>query len=73
MNIKRLLSGVLLFPIFAIIMIFGNKYIIDISISIIAIMSLHEFYKAFDGKANPISWVRLYSSWVYNFYTYNTI
>lgn len=57
MNIKRFLSGVILFPIFAIIIIFANKYIIDILISIVAIMCLHEFYKAFKGKAKPISWV----------------
>lgn len=57
MNIKRYVSGFILFPIFAIVMIFGNKYIIDVAISIIAIMCLHEFYKAFRGKAKPISWV----------------
>lgn len=57
MNIKRYLSGFILFPIFAIIMILGNKYVIDIAISIIAMMSLHEFYKAFQEKAKPIEWV----------------
>ena len=57
MSIKRLISGVILFPIFALIIIFGNKYVIDVFVSVIAIMSLHEFYKAFKGKANPISWV----------------
>ena len=56
MSIKRLLSGVILFPIFAVILILGNKYIVDIFISIVAIMSLHEFYKAFKKKANPIQW-----------------
>lgn len=57
MNIKRFLSGIVLFPIFALILIFGNSYVVDIFISIVAIMSLHEFYKAFQGKANPIRWV----------------
>ncbi len=59
MNVKRVLSGVILFPIVAIIMIFGNKYVVDIFVSIIAIMSLHEFYKAFrtSGKAYPISYI----------------
>lgn len=57
MNVKRLLSGFILFPIFAIIMVLGNKYVIDIAISIVAIMCLHEFYKAFQGKAKPIEWV----------------
>lgn len=57
MNIKRYLSGFILFPIFAIIMVFGNTYVIDIAISIVAILCLHEFYKAFQGKAKPIEWV----------------
>lgn len=47
MNIKRFISGMVLFPIVAIIIVFGNKYIVDIAVSIVAIMSLHEFYKAF--------------------------
>lgn len=57
MSIKRFLSGIILFPIFAIVLIFGNKYLVDIFISIVAIMSLHEFYKAFKGKANPVQWI----------------
>ena len=56
MSIKRIISGVILFPIFALILIFGNKYVVDVFISAVAIMSLHEFYKAFQGKANPIRW-----------------
>ena len=52
MSIKRILSGIILFPIFALILIFGNKYIVDVFISIVAIMSLHEFYKAFKEKAS---------------------
>ena len=40
-NIKRYISGLTLFPIFAVVVIFGNKYVIDIALSIIAIMCLH--------------------------------
>ena len=57
MNVKRFLSGIILFPIFAVLMIVGNKFLIDIVISIVAVMCLHEFYKAFRCKANPIEWV----------------
>ena len=56
MNLKRILSGIILFPIMAIILIFGNKYLVDLFISIVSIMSIHEFYKAFKGKAKPITW-----------------
>ncbi len=72
MDIKRYVSGLILFPIFAVVMVFGNKYVIDIAISIIAIMCLHEFYKAFRGKAKPISWVRIYSSSGNCHYTHDT-
>ena len=54
---KRYISGIVLFPIFALIMIFGNKYVIDVAISAVAIISLREFYKAFEGKARPIKWI----------------
>lgn len=47
MNIKRFLSGIILFPVVALIIIFGNKYVVDIAIAIVAILSIHEFYKAF--------------------------
>lgn len=53
-NITRIVTGLILFPLVAIILIWGNKYLVDIAISVIAILSLHEFYNAFKGKANPI-------------------
>lgn len=59
MNVKRVVSGLVLFPLVAILLIFGNQYVVDIAIAGIAIMSIHEFYKAFKTgkKANPISWI----------------
>lgn len=57
MNIKRIISGIILFPLLAILLVFGNKYLVDVFISVVAIMSIHEFYKAFKGKAKPITWV----------------
>lgn len=56
MDIKRIISGIILFPLFALLLIFGNKYLVDVFISLVAIMSIHEFYKAFKGKAKPIQW-----------------
>lgn len=59
MNVKRFLSGIILFPIVALILVFGNKYVVDIAISLVAILSIHEYYKAFktSKKANPVSWL----------------
>lgn len=59
MNVKRVLSGLVLFPIVAVIVIWGNKYVVDITVALVALMSLYEFYKAFhtSKKANPIDWI----------------
>ena len=60
MNVKRVVSGLVLFPVAAAILILGNKYVVDVAVAILAIMCLHEFYKAFrtGEKANPITWSR---------------
>ena len=55
MNYKRVLSGVILFPIMAIIFIFGNTYFVDTLISIIAIMGLYEYYNAFKTNNKPVA------------------
>lgn len=59
MDIKRWVSGLILFPILVIVLVFGNKYIFDVIVALLAIMSIHEFYKAFrtGQKANPICWI----------------
>ena len=43
MKLKRVLSGVIGFPIVALIFIYGNKYIIDAFIGIISIMAMYEY------------------------------
>lgn len=57
MDIKRITSALLGFPLVIIILVFGNKYVVDISFAVIAAMSLHEYYNAFKGKANPVKWI----------------
>ena len=59
--IQRLLSGLVLFPIVAIIVVFGNALIMDITVSLIAMISICEYYKCFKNnkKANPSLWYML--------------
>lgn len=59
MDITRVTSALLGFPLVVIILVFGNKYIVDITFAVVAAMSLHEYFKAFKGskKANPIIWI----------------
>ena len=47
MDLKRISSAMIGFPIVAVILIFGNKYLVDITVSIIAMLSLHEYFHCF--------------------------
>ena len=59
MNLTRVITGIVGFPIVALVLVFGNQILIDIAFSIIAIMSFHEFAHAFkvSNKANPLTWL----------------
>lgn len=57
MDIKRITSALLGLPLVVIILVFGNKYVVDIAFAIVAAMSLHEYFNAFKEKANPVIWI----------------
>ena len=57
MDIKRITSALLGFPLVVILLVFGNKYIVDIVCAIVASMSLHEYFNALKNKANPVIWM----------------
>ncbi len=57
MSFKRVLSGLLGLPIVALVLIFGNKYIIDIFLSVIAIISMHEYINCVSKKVKPVKWI----------------
>ncbi len=57
MDIKRITSALLGFPLVVIILVLGNKYVVDITFAIVAAMSLHEYFNAFKEKANPVIWM----------------
>ena len=44
MNLNRILTTVIGLPIVIIVFIFGNIYLMDILFTIIAAMSLHEYF-----------------------------
>ena len=43
MNLKRIISGLIGFPIVVLIFLLGNKYVIDIAVTILAVISVHEY------------------------------
>ncbi len=57
MKIKRILSGLILVAILAIILILGNTTVVNISISIVAMISINEYFNSFKGKYNVDKWV----------------
>lgn len=56
-NVRRIVTGVIGFPLVVLALMLGNNIFIDIVFAIIAVMSLHEYYKGFRNKAKPIEWV----------------
>lgn len=57
MGIKRVLSGVFGLPIIALLLVFGNKYILDVVFAVIAIISVHEYMKCMEEKVKPVKWI----------------
>ncbi len=57
MKLKRVLSGVIGLPIVALILIFGNIYIIDVIFAIVAIIAIHEYFNSFKKEFKPVKWI----------------
>lgn len=57
MNIKRVTSSLLGFPLVALIFILGNQYIVDIFLAIIAFLGIQEYFNAISKKAKPVKWI----------------
>ena len=45
MDFKRVTSALLGFPIVVVVLLLGNKYVIDVTMAIVAIISLQEYFK----------------------------
>ncbi len=57
MDIKRLTSGLLGFPLVLIIFLLGNKIVVDIALTIIALLSIDEYFNAIKRVAKPVRWL----------------
>lgn len=56
MDIKRVTSALLGLPMVIVVLLLGNKYIIDVAMAIVAIISLQEYFNAFSSY-KPIKWI----------------
>lgn len=57
MDVKRITSGLLGFPLVVIIFLIGNKYIVDVLLTIVAILAIDEYFKAVSKICKPIKWL----------------
>ena len=57
MDIKRITSGLLGFPLVLIILLLGNKIIVDIALAIIALLAMSEYFNAIKKVAKPVEWL----------------
>ena len=57
MDIKRITSALLGFPFVVLVLLFGNKYVIDIALAGIAFLSMDEYFNAISKVSNPVRWV----------------
>ena len=57
MDIKRITSALLGFPLVVIILTFGNKYVVDIFLAFVAMLGMQEYFNAVSKEAKPIRWI----------------
>ncbi len=57
MKFQRIISGLLGFPLVLIILVFGNKVVVDIALAIIGIVAMSEYFNAVSKVCKPIRWI----------------
>ena len=57
MDIKRLTSGLLGFPLVLAILLIGNKIFVDVALAIIALLAMDEYFNAISKVAKPVRWL----------------
>lgn len=55
MNLKRIMTALIGLPLVILLIVFGNKYIMDATIAIIAMVSMYEYSKCISKEAKFIS------------------
>ena len=57
MKLTRILSGIIGLPIVALILIFGNIFVIDIFMLLVALIAIYEYMDGFKEKCKPVTWI----------------
>lgn len=57
MDIKRITSALLGFPLVVLIILIGNKYVVDVFLALVAFLSMDEYFNAISKVSNPVRWI----------------
>lgn len=57
MNVKRIMTAVIGLPFVILLIVLGNKYVVDAVIAIIAVIAMYEYAKCIEKEAKFISWI----------------
>ena len=57
MDIKRVTSALLGFPLVLAIFLIGNKYVVDIALAIITLLAMDEYFNAVSKISKPVKWI----------------
>ena len=56
-DIKRITSAILGLPLVVIVLTFGNRYVVDIFLAIVACIAMQEYFNAVSKETKPIRWL----------------
>ena len=57
MDMKRITSALLGFPLVLVVLLLGNKIVVDVALSIIALLAMSEYFNAVKKISNPVKWL----------------
>lgn len=57
MDIKRITSALLGFPLVLAIFLIGNKYVVDVALALITLLAMYEYFNAISKVAKPVKWI----------------
>lgn len=57
MNMKRILTALIGLPIVLCFLVFGNKYLLDVILAVIAIISMNEYIRCVSKESKVVSWI----------------
>lgn len=60
MNVKRIMTALIGLPLVILLIVLGNRYIVDVAVAIIAIFAMYEYANCASKEVKFISWVRLF-------------